>query len=237
VFPGKRREWFKLETQVMRARVLQLQGMRPLASAAAAALLAVTLPARTATAAPTATEPEGPTPAEARPSGVFVAVELKTTTITNELGALVGGQGGWLIGHRFALGLAGYGLASTHSAPRVLEQGGTPAMVSMAYGGLRLAYVLMPYAPVHGVFGALVGGGRAAVTTNDLSAAASFDTHHAATFFTVEPLAELEINVDENFRVALAGSWRFLSRTGLPGLSSSDLGGPAGSLVLRYGRF
>jgi hypothetical protein len=235
VFPGKRGEWVELETQAMRARVLQLlRGMRPLASAAA--LLAVTLHLRTATAAPTATEPEGRAGPEARPSGAFVAVELKTTTITSELGALVGGQGGWLIGHRFALGLAGYGLASTHSAPRALEQGGTPAMVSMGYGGLRLAYVLMPYAPVHGVFGALVGGGRAAVTSNDVGIA-SFDTHHAVAFFTVEPLAELEVNVDENFRVALAGSWRYLSRTGLPGLSSSDLSGPAGSLVLRYGRF
>lgn len=209
MFPGKRREWFELETQAMRARALQLRGMRPSASAAAAALLAVTLP----------------TPAEARPSGVFVAVELKTTTITNELGALVGGQGGWLIGHRFALGLAGYGLASTHSAPRALEQGGTPAMVSMAYGGLRLAYVRMPHAPVHGVFGALVGGGRAVVTSNDLSAA-SFDTHHAAAFFTVEPLAELEVNVDENFRVALAGHGDFSrARASRPGLIGSQRAG------------
>jgi hypothetical protein len=207
--------------------------MRPFAFAVS--LLAVTLWLRTATAAPTATEPEGRTGPETRPSGAFVAVELKTTTIRNELGALVGGQGGWLIGHRFQLGLAGYGLASTHSAPRALEQGGTSAIVSMAYGGLRLAYVLEPHARVHGVFGALIGGGRAAVTSTDLSTA--FDTHHADAFLTVEPLAELEVNVDENFRIALAGSWRYLSPTGLPDLSSSDLSGPAGGLVLRYGAF
>jgi hypothetical protein len=206
--------------------------MRPLALVTAAALLIITMPSRTATGAPTeAGAGAGP---DARVGG-YVAPELKTTTITGALGVLAGGQGGWLIAHRFALGLAGYGLATTHSAPRALQQGGAPALVSLAYGGLRLAYVLEPYALVHGVFGAVIGGGSVAATSNDISA--SFDTHHAVAFFTVEPLAELELNVDTNVRLALAGSWRFLSPTGLPGLSASDLGGPALGLVLRYGSF
>ena len=203
------------------------------ANSALAAFLVASMASRVATAAPTTTEPEGRGP-EAR-HGFYVAPELKTTAITNELALLVGGQAGWLIDHRFVVGLAGYGLASTHSAPRAVEQPGTPSVITMAYGGLRLAYVLMPYARVHGVFGAVIGGGRASANSNDVSSA--FAAHHVDAFFTVEPLAELELNVDTNVRVALGGSWRYIAPTGVPGLSSSDLGGPAGSLILRYGFF
>ena len=204
------------------------------ATSALAAFLVASLPSRGATAAPTGTDSEG-SGGSGLSHGIYVAPELKATAITNELGLLVGGQGGWLINHRFVLGLAGYGLASTHSAPRAFQQAGAPSLVGMGYGGLRIAYVLMPYATVHAVFGAIIGGGHATAKSNDVSG--TFDAHHAAAFVTAEPLAELEINVDRNVRVAFGGSWRYVAPTGLPGLSSSDLGGPAGSLVLRYGFF
>ncbi|MBM2841488.1 MAG: hypothetical protein HW412_2016, partial [Bacteroidetes bacterium] len=72
--------------------------------------------------------------------GGYGAFVVKFCSVNNEFGVLVGGRGGWIIDHTFAIGGAGYGLANNvHS--RVAGPLGERC-VNFGYGGLALEYIL-----------------------------------------------------------------------------------------------
>lgn len=89
--------------------------------------------------------------------GGFGAVVMGITEVNGETAIMGGVRAAWLIDHRVAIGVGGYGLASRHvgDVPAdSLEQ-----HVEMGYGGLEIGYILRPHAVVHGSALLLIGAG------------------------------------------------------------------------------
>lgn len=179
--------------------------------------------------------------------GGFGGPVVKLTTIRGEIGSLVGGYGGWLIGHQLLLGGGGYGLVNDIRADASAEQRYTidqrPLFVEFGYGGLVLEYVAAPSRVVHFSVMTLLGAGSATYRENRLDDW-NFDSHgHSRidrmdALFVAEPQVNIELNMTDWFRITLGGSYRFVSGLNdLTGLSNTDLSGPAGSVAFKFGSF
>lgn len=172
-----------------------------------------------------------------RADGLYVAAETKVTPITADAGVFAGGDAAWVHAGRFALGGSAYLLASTHTPTARLDPPGSGAKVAMAYGGGRVAFELLrPTGRFRLWIGSLVGVGHAGATS-DLSGGSGSNTIRQVTFFAVEPTAVAECLLSTSVSLALSLSWRWLPPTGVGGLSTADLGGPAAGLGIRYGLF
>jgi hypothetical protein len=172
--------------------------------------------------------------------GGYGGPEVKFSSILGEPAVLVGGQGGWIIDHRFVLGAAGYGVATQHDVPTETQIGGYPSTLEMGYGGVRGAYVFWPEKIVHFDIALLVGGGGLVVRTTDRVRTAQGDRFQVGrddAFFIMEPALELEVNVTRFMRIAASGSYRYISGVEAPGLSYSKLSMPAGGVAFRFGKF
>jgi len=175
--------------------------------------------------------------------GGYGGVEVKSTPIMGTTSALVGGQGGIVLGHRFVLGGAGYGLTTPIDIPQVLQTNGASTRMAFGYGGVRLAYILVPRSLFHTGFAVLVGGGG--VGWNAATGGYAYeDGEWKATtkarsdaFFVVEPQVEVEMNVHKFVRVALTGSYRFVRGIQTDGLKDSDFRGASFGGVVKLGMF
>lgn len=169
--------------------------------------------------------------------GGYGGPESKITTLTGDVAFLLGGQAGWVIDKRLVLGMAGYGLVTTHTPAEQLQSPTGPSRIDLGYGGARAAWIFAPAQLVHFTVGALIGAGGVGVSTKDPSANNGRRSHDAEAFFAFEPQGEVEVNLFRYLRVAASGSFRYLSDTGKPGLHASDLSGPSASLALKIGYF
>jgi hypothetical protein len=177
--------------------------------------------------------------------GGYGAPESKVSTVMSSPALLFGVQGGWIVDHRFILGLAGYGLASRHEVPEAMRVGGAPSTLEMGYGGLRLGYIVAPQSLIHFGFGLLMGGGglgalsRDPVTTVAATGEKITEQRRAngEAFYVFEPQLEGEVNVSQFMRVAVSGSYRVINGIEAPGLDIMSLSGPSLGLALRFGAF
>jgi hypothetical protein len=83
---------------------------------------------------------------------------------------------------------------------------------------------------------ALVGGGGYTILTH-YDALDDNHTHDSRGFFVLEPEVQVEVNVVQFMRVGLGFSYRYIGTQAVAGLSTSDLSGPAGSVVIKFGAF
>jgi hypothetical protein len=168
--------------------------------------------------------------------GGYGAPEVKVTSFTGDAALLVGGQAGWIIDRQLVLGVAGYGLAMSHSPTEELLRPEGPSRIAFGYGGARVAWTHRPQRMFHASFGVLVGAGGVGVVTHDIGAGRYY-THNTAAFFAAEPATELELNVTSFMRVSASVGYRFITGTDEPGLHSSDMSGVAGGLAFKFGVF
>src|SRR5689334_18635547 len=68
----------------------------------------------------------------------------------------IGGEGGWIIDHRFIIGGAGYGLVTQQPAGGALA---ATDDLTLGYGGFLLGYTVRPHELVHATVSTLIGGG------------------------------------------------------------------------------
>lgn len=177
--------------------------------------------------------------------GGYGGPALKLSKVVGDPALLVGVEGGWLINHALAVGLAGYGLATRHDVPFATRVDGERSVLGFGYGGLRAAYSFAPYRLVHVGVGALLGaGGAVAVSRNAIETLDRYGdsqtkhhTAHADALFVLEPHAELELNVVRFMRIALSVSYRYVGAVDAPGMNSQKLSAPAGALTLKFGYF
>ena len=170
--------------------------------------------------------------------GGFGGVTAQATELNDKLGLLVGGGGGWILNHSVAIGGAGYGL--TTEIPVTDASLSTPKYLDMGYGGVYLGYVHNSNDLVHFSVNTLVGAG--AMQLNDAPPSESWGkTNNSGPsdgFFVVEPGVNAELNVASYFRVALGGSYRFVTGVDkMPGLSNSSVSGPSANLTFKFGSF
>jgi len=170
--------------------------------------------------------------------GGYGAFVTKVTTINGEGAILMGGRGGWIINHVFALGGGGYGLVNNvHS--RTLGPWGE-RFVSLGYGGLDVEAIINSDDPVHFSVHSLIGAGSVGFR-NDLNDGWYSDgynnDHHIDGFFVAEPGINLDLNVTRWFRVSAGASYRYISGVTSGAANNADLSGPSGMLSFRFGKF
>lgn len=188
-------------------------------------------------------------------SGGYGAPELRLGNINNTSSLFVGGRGGWIIGHQFVLGGAGYGLATNNTfdhTENLLD--GNDNMVNdsirslkigMGYGGVLIEYILMPQKPVHFSFPLIIGAGGANVgsninnqTTNGTSQNwTSYESVESSSFFIVEPGVNVELNLTKFMRLSCGANYRLVTGTNLLRLNDSDFSGLAFNFALKFGVF
>lgn len=187
-------------------------------------------------------------------SGGYGAPELKLGNVNNNMSLLIGGRGGWIIGHRFVVGGAGYGLTTNnnfnYTEPLLDGNGNTidstrNMRLDMGYGGLMLEFIALPKKAVHLSFPIIIGAGGTSVGAEiaqdpnqiDPLEYNTYDFVESSAFFVVEPGVSLELNMTRFFRLNFGATYRFISGTDLVRVKNNDLSDLTFSLALKFGSF
>lgn len=159
---------------------------------------------------------------------IMLAPMFKFSQVNHTFGFLAGGRLGWIINHRYLLGLEGYWLVNDVPGPRT-DAGQRPDL-AMKYGGLTLEYILRPQDAVHFSVSTLTAIGSVVydydVTRND------------DTYWAVEPALNVYLNMTEYLRLGLGVGYRWVSDVDLEDLDEGqDLSGVAATLSLNFGTY
>lgn len=178
-------------------------------------------------------------------TGGFFSVSTGYTQVLRSGGMLVGGQGGWMIGHSFTVGGGGYGLVSRVIAEQyddylraqgVLARSST---LNFGYGGVFAEALVNYRAPVHIAFPLLIGYGGCsidAVPVEDQQPAIDPGVRSQG-IFVVQPGVRMELNVAEHARVSVGVDYRYTSAIYLTALPADALRGFSGLMTIKVGRF
>jgi hypothetical protein len=174
--------------------------------------------------------------------GGFGGPAVKFTQFNGDFGLLVGGQGGWIINHTFALGAGGYGLVTDHhpmSVPAGYPWAADQSRTDMGYGGVILSYIGMSDQLMHPTLDVLIGGGSIHGHRNDLGwdYDDEYDHMNSDAFFVLEPTANVELNLLSFMRFNAGAGYRIVSGVSEWGFSNEDVSGFSGSLGLKFGKF
>lgn len=205
---------------------------------AAAALLFAPL----AKADPPAQTLEGPSQRPQEPAVCdclvgFAGPLISVSSVAGQAGIFVGGQGGAVLRNRFVLGAAGFALVNGPTMPSSANLGAGDHVIGMSYGGFWFGYIAVPQAIVHLTVGALIGGGSVSYRVTDQAPGAPA-TYAIDGFFQAQPEVEAEVNVLRFMRVALGAYYRIAAGVELEGkLGNSDVSGPGGLLLVKFGKY
>jgi hypothetical protein len=171
--------------------------------------------------------------------GGYGALVVKFTSVNDQFGVLVGGRGGWIINHTFAIGGAGYGLVNEIPARTTGMLGGR--FLNFGYGGLDLEYIAHSNALIHYSLHALIGAGVVGHRNAYWSDVAwgvddDWNSYHRP-FFVLELGVNVDLNVTTWFRTSLGASYRFVGPVSSDAAAAKDLSGPSGMLTFRFGSF
>lgn len=181
-------------------------------------------------------------------SGGYGAPELKFSNVNIKNSLLMGGKGGWIIGHRFVLGGGGYGLVTNNTFPYTENVGGVDSVrdyrIDMGYGGLLLEYIAFPKNAIHFTVPVLIGTGGASLAykisdepeyiEDDWT---NWQYTESSAFFFIEPGLGLELNMTRFFRLDLGVSYRYISGMNLKRLKEQDFNDFSLNLALKFGKF
>jgi len=187
-------------------------------------------------------------------SGGYGAPELKLGNVNDNMSLLLGGRGGWIIGHRFVIGGAGYGLTTNntfnYTEPLLNDNGSTidstrNLRLDMGYGGLLVEFIAMPKKAVHLSFPIIIGAGGTSVGAEiaqdpnqiDPVEFNTYDFVESSAFFVVEPGVYLEMNMTKFFRLNVGATYRFISGTNLVRVNNNDLSDLTFNLAFKFGSF
>lgn len=141
------------------------------------------------------------------------------TKFGDDYSLMTGGFGGAEFGKMLLVGGGGYSIVSDVKFDQL-----TPQKFSMSYGGLLLGAGFSNWRAVHPTFSVMGGGGSIAL-------AGEGNDH----IFVVQPQLGIELNVTRWFHLGLEGGYRFVTDTGLPSLSDSQLSAPFAEVRLKFG--
>ena len=179
-------------------------------------------------------------------SGWYGAPLFKVGQMDGKTGYFVGGQGGWIINHRFVLGGKGYMLVN----PIEIEDLHN-IVVGFGCGGVLVEYILASDKLFHFSIESMFGIGG---VYNDIKVS---ERHHdpidytGDACFVLEPGINLMLNVTKNFRIGAGATYRFVNGADYdPGapyrhdngedfetISDSNLSGISAQFVLEFGVF
>ena len=168
--------------------------------------------------------------------GGYGAPVVKFTQIHDQFGLLLGGRGGWIINHTFAMGIGGYGLVNKIDLDDTIFDYANRLM--MGYGGFEIEIIINSDEIVHFTFHALIGGGAINYWDEDYFHNVHWDSWETADeFFVAEPSFNVDMNITSFFRIGIGAGYRFISGVELVGLTNEDLAGLSGNIIFKFGSF
>lgn len=179
-------------------------------------------------------------------NGWYAGISSKFGRVNSETGYFLGGQGGWIINHRFVLGAKGYMLVNPFEV-----EGLENITVGFGYGGAFLEYIIASNRLVHLSIEGLIGAGGVYNDVRNYSRPHDPIDYTGDAAFVMEPGVNLILNVTKTFRVGAGVTYRFVNGmdydAGLPyqhanglnyqTISDSDLSGVSAQIVLKFGVF
>jgi len=164
--------------------------------------------------------------------GGFGGPVVMFSQINGHTGVIVGGRGGWIINHIITIGGGGYGLSN--KVPAGPQAWGDSLALVMGYGGFEVGFIFNSDKLIHLDFHTLIGaGGTGTRLWNDDVR----DEANDGSFFIVEPVLSLVLNVTHNFRIAGGVGYRYISGVDSPYFTDSDLSGTSINISFKFGHF
>ncbi len=169
--------------------------------------------------------------------GGYGALNLYYSQIDHRDAILIGAEGGWIINHKFTLGLAGFGFVNDMYFKDINDN--IKFNLAGGYGGLLIAPIIMPQSPVHVSFPIIIGAGGIAYTSNDHWSRDrdKWYTHDSDAFFIIEPGINIELNLISFMRLSIGGKYRITSNINLINTGSHVMNGFSVGMSLKFGKF
>lgn len=168
--------------------------------------------------------------------GGFGAPTIKFTTFDDQLGILMGGYAGVMLNSKLMLGAGAYALVNNIEAART--NAADPTLYwNMWYTGFVPEYTFKSNKLFHAAVSALIGGGGVMKNERYKGFDEDSDNLDYSGFFVAEPQVNFEMNITSYLRVAIGGSYRFVSGSGTQGITDDKLSGPAAHFSIKAGRF
>lgn len=170
-------------------------------------------------------------------NGGYLGLSMGYTQINGTDALTAGGRLGWVINHRFVIGIAGNGFAnSVYNNDPVLQ---TETIIEGGYGGIFVEPVIGSRLPVHLSFPIIFGAGNVSLNKSFYDGADPWESYSfdEDTYALVEPGVEIELNMLKCFRIAVGASYRYTTGIHLQNLHSGLLDGISGNVGLKFGKF
>lgn len=153
-------------------------------------------------------------------NGGYGSFSLGFTQVGKYQAFYSGIKGAWVIGHGFALGIAGNAFATELNADIIPEN--EYNIVGGGYGGLLLEPIIWGNKPVHFSIPIIIGAGAVAFETGyyDQNYMNPYDFDQ---YFVLEPGLEVELNITRFFRIGVGGSYRFTTDVDLTYTNTSQI--------------
>jgi hypothetical protein len=167
-------------------------------------------------------------------SGGFGGPVLKVTRINDVFGLIVGGRGGWIYKHTYAIGGGFYGLL------RDIEPSDSERDFEFAYSGLELEYIIAPSRDVHLSAQTLIGFGGLTDRYQRAVPYYGYDEYSRFggpddSFFIIEPEINIVWNMKTYLQIYFAGSYRYIRGVEVEGLDNANLNGYSVVVTFRFG--
>ncbi len=151
---------------------------------------------------------------------------------------LAGGQGGWIIDHKFIIGGGGYGLAGSVTADwydaRTFVGDPGATILDFGYGGLLLGFISNSDDVLHYELFAMLAAGGVDYRLKDDN---NYDSSSGDAIFVAEPGINIMLNVTDFFRIGVGGAYRFTQGVDLPGMTNDDLSNFSAQIIFKFGAF
>lgn len=176
--------------------------------------------------------------------GWFVGIDPAYSQFKGKNVWLAGINGGLIINHHFAIGLAGRAWVNRNELfyPDVTDTVG--AYLEGGYGGFLFEYTLFPKSVIHVTFPVIIGGGGASYVTNleyDTWEDGHWTKNHKSldsdAFFVIEPGVRAEVNLLKFMRLNAGVSYRYVGDLKLINTSSDLMRNWAVTIGLKFGKF
>lgn len=165
-------------------------------------------------------------------SGWYGGFFTKVGQLNGGTGVFMGGQGAWIINHKFGIGAKGYGIVNEVEADGLqnakLEFG--------CYGGL-IEYIISSDKLVHLTIQSMIGGGDVRYSIINYQNPQPEINYSGDGFFVMEPGIDLILNINKNFRLGAGVAYRLVSGVEYESLSNSDLNGVSAEILIKFGVF
>lgn len=168
----------------------------------------------------------------------YGAASAKLTRFADKPALMTGGYGGVLLNHGFMIGAGAYALTNNVYVPNE-KLNNNRVRYDMGYVGLVIEQMIAPHHLIHFTGNVLLGGGYVAKSEagkkpENLGGNQTWDRSY---FYAIEPSLGVEVNTFKWMKVAVGGSYRWISNSETPSITDAQMSAPSGYVTLKFGKF